>query len=799
MKKNFQRIVCFLAVIIIGTSFMSGLNAAVISKPAEIDVTPSISVFSSDNIEILVQDDENLITIQYQLSEFSMDEVAIEETVYKQIKLADESNYMIKGKPDLPNICRSIIIPDNLKMDIKVTYSQFEEYEGVKIAPSKGNIKRTQNPDDVPYVFDEIYNEDTWFPGRVAELTDSYILRDFRGQVVKINPFQYNPTEEKLRFYTKINVEIYPIGVDTVNCISRTEPLSKIDTDFKTIYENHFINFETNSYSPVEEQGNMLVITYDSFWNSLLPFVQWKNMKGIPTEMVKVSEIGTANAIKEYIINLYSDKGLTFVLLVGDIQQIQTLHRSGDASDPSYSYVAGSDHYPDLFVGRFSAQTISQVETQVERSIKYEKNPQENADWYHKGTGIASGRGPGDDGEYDNEHIDYIREDLLNYTYTLVDQIYDPSATASQVTNALNDGRSIVNYCGHGSPFSWGSSGFNNGDINALINDNMLPFIWTVACNNGEFDSYDTCFAEAWLRATHNGEPAGAIAVFASSISQSWDPPMDAQDECVDLLVDSYENNKKYTFGGISFNGCMHMNDEYGYWGYEMTDTWHVFGDPSLQVRTDTPTPITVTHDPSIDMGATTFEIDVAEVEEAFCVVSRNYELFGAGYTDGNGHVIIEFKEPIPYGGDIDIVVTGKNTIPYIATIPIEGEDTPPDIPARPSGRRWGITNRSYIYTAKTIDPEEDLIYYMWDWGDGTFSDWIGPYESGGTIKTNHTWDEKGIYSVRVKAKDLYRAESDWSDPLTVKVPRSKTYFMSFSDLLEKHFPRLFSFFSYWS
>jgi len=381
----------------------------------------------------------------------------------------------------------------------------------------------------------------------------------------------------------------------------------------------------------------------------------------------------------------------------------------------------------------------------------------------------------------------------------LVDQIYDPSATASQVTNALNDGRSIVNYCGHGSPFSWGSSGFNNGDINALINDNMLPFIWTVACNNGEFDSYDTCFAEAWLRATHNGEPAGAIAVFASSISQSWDPPMDAQDECVDLLVDSYENNKKYTFGGISFNGCMHMNDEYGYWGYEMTDTWHVFGDPSLQVRTDTPTPITVTHDPSIDMGATTFEIDVAEVEEAFCVVSRNYELFGAGYTDGNGHVIIEFKEPIPYGGDIDIVVTGKNTIPYIATIPIEGEDTPPDIPARPSGRRWGITNRSYIYTAKTIDPEEDLIYYMWDWGDGTFSDWIGPYESGGTIKTNHTWDEKGIYSVRVKAKDLYRAESDWSDPLTVKVPRSKTYFMSFSDLLEKHFPRLFSFFSYWS
>jgi len=799
MNKSIQQIniVCLIAIVLVGMSAVPNINATFFPKSA--DTTQNNIAHSSEDIRITVQNDEDLITIHYQISEFTIKKVIIEGEEYKQIFLDDESNIMLKGKPDLLNICRSVIIPDNLRMEIKVTKSQHEEYEGIKIAPSKGNLERTVNPQDVSYEFDKIYNENTWFPEEIAELDKPYILRDFRGQVVKINPFQYNPTEEKLRFYTDITVEIYPIGVDTVNCITRTEPLSKIDTNFKTIYENHFINYETNSYSPVEEQGNMIVITYDSFWDVMLPFVQWKNMKGIPTEMFKVSEVGNANAIKGHITNYYNGKGLTFVLLVGDIQQMPTLYRSGGSSDPSYSYIVGNDHYPDLFVGRFSAQNIAQLETQVERSIEYEKYPQNDADWYHKGTGIASNLGPGDDGEYDDEHIDYIRDDLLNYTYTLVDQIYDPSATASQVTNALNDGRSIINYCGHGSPFSWGSSGFNNGDINALINDNMLPFIWTVACNNGEFDSYDTCFAEAWLRATHNGEPAGAIAVFASSISQSWDPPMDAQDECVDLLVDSYENNKKYTFGGISFNGCMHMNDEYGYRGYEMTDTWHVFGDPSLQVRTDTPTPITVTHDPSIDMGATTFDIDVAEVEEAFCVVSRNYELFGAGYTDGNGHVIIEFKEPIPYGGDIDIVVTGKNTIPYIATIPIEGEDTPPDIPARPSGRRWGITNRSYIYTAKTIDPEEDLIYYMWDWGDGTFSDWIGPYESGGTIKTNHTWDEKGIYSVRVKAKDLYRAESDWSDPLTVKVPRSKTYFMSFSDLLEKHFPRLFSFFSYWS
>ena len=799
MNKSIQQIniVCLIAIVLVGMSAVPNINATFFPKSA--DITQNNIAYSSEDIRITVQNDEDLITIHYQISEFTIKEVIIEGEEFKQIFLDDESNSMLKGKPDLPNICRSVIIPDNLRMEIKVTNSQYEEYEGIKIAPSKGNIKRTVNPQDVSYEFDETYSKNSWFPEEIAELDEPYILRDFRGQVVKNNPFQYNPIEEKLRFYTDITVEIYPVGLDTVNCIERTEPPSKIDVDFRQIYEKHFINFETTSYDPVGEQGNMIVITYDSFWDDMLPFVQWKNMKGIPTEMINVSEVGNANAIKDHIKNYYNDKGLTFVLLVGDIQQMPTLYRSGGASDPSFSYIVGDDHYPDLFVGRFSAQNIAQLETQVERSIEYEKYPQNGADWYHKGTGIASNLGPGDDGEYDDEHMDYIRDDLLNYTYTLVDQIYDPFATASQVTNALNDGRSIVNYCGHGSPFSWGSSGFNNGDINALVNDNMLPFIWTVACNNGEFDSYDTCFAEAWLRATHNGEPTGAIAVFASSISQSWDPPMDAQDECIDILVESYENNKKNTFGGISFNGCMHMNDEYGSWGYEMTDTWHVFGDPSIQVRTDTPTPMTVTHEPSIPMSALSFEVDVLGVENALCAISHEYDLLGYEYTDDTGHAVIEFEEPAPYIDNLDLVVTGYNKIPYFASILIDGDDTPPETPAKPSGQRWGIANRTYYFTTDTTDPDGHNVYYMWNWDDGEFSEWLGPYDSGEICTAVHVWGEKGTYSIRVKAKDIYGAESDWSDPLTIRMSKNKPFSMPFLDLLEQYFPRLFSFFSYWS
>ena len=161
------------------------------------------------------------------------------------------------------------------------------------------------------------------------------------------------------------------------------------------------------------------------------------------------------------------------------------------------------------------------------RTIEYEKRPQSGADWYHKGMGVASNQGPGDDDEYDDEHIDNIRADLLGFTYTEVDQIYDPTGTAAMVTAGLNDGRSVINYCGHGSTTSWSSTGFSNTHVDALANDNMLPFIISVACVNGQFSSY-TCFAEAWMRATNGGEPTGAIGFYGSSINQSWDPPMDA-------------------------------------------------------------------------------------------------------------------------------------------------------------------------------------------------------------------------------------------------------------------------------
>jgi len=557
-------------VIVIGIVAGFGVSSVAAGIPSPVAVT-------------VVETTGERIVVEYEFSDFAQSTVLIDGQEHVKIAIGNESPIKRVGAPELPNICRSVVIPDDAQMMANVVSSRSYEITDVLVAPSKGFIPRSVNPADVPFTFGPVYDADAFYPGEVVALRTPYILRDYRGMVIEFNPFQYNPVTRTLRVYTQATVEVVKVGIDTVNVLDRRGPGEEMSSSFQKIYKRHFINYTHGSrYDPLDEEGDMLIICYDDWLANIQPLVDHKNSIGISTTAVGVSTIpgGTSSAaIAAYIQDVYDSSNLAFVLLVGDAAQVATPYASGGSSDPSYSKVAGSDDYPDIMVGRFSAETPADVDTQVERTIEYENLPATTQDWFWKGVGVASDQGPGDDGEYDDEHIDNIRDDLLAYGYTVVDQIYDPSASASQVSTALNEGRGIINYCGHGSTTSWSSSGFSNSHVNALVNDNMLPFICSVACVNGQFDGY-TCFGEAWLRATNGSEPTGAVGAYMSSINQSWDPPMDAQDEFVDMYVsESY-----FTLGTLLYAGCGHMMDEYGGGGVSMFDTWHIFGDPSLRV-----------------------------------------------------------------------------------------------------------------------------------------------------------------------------------------------------------------------
>ena len=152
-------------------------------------------------LEISVNQIGDEIEIDYEINSFNEIPVNIHGTEYSIITIGKESNLLQKGEPDIPSICRSIMIPDTAKMKIEIIKANYQEYENILIAPSKGNLLRSVNPEDIPYEFGDVYSEDNYFPGELATLREPYIIRDFRGQVIDLYPIQYNPIQKTMRLY----------------------------------------------------------------------------------------------------------------------------------------------------------------------------------------------------------------------------------------------------------------------------------------------------------------------------------------------------------------------------------------------------------------------------------------------------------------------------------------------------------------------------------------------------------------------------------------------------------------------
>ncbi len=633
---------------------------------------------SNAKIELISSNIETTI-IRLSFDNYQSVDVNTGKAMAKKLSLKGCVPMLTAGAPELLSISTSIIIPDDAEMELKIISESFEDIQNINIIPSKGNLLRNIDPSTIAYTYGKQYQINEFFPGKLAELQNPYILRDYRGQTVSFYPFQYNPQTKVLRVYKNISVKISRSGLSNINTLKRTKSFSKVDNEFQKIYQSNFLNFNSLNfkYTPVNEEGKMLIICPDQFMQAMLPLVQWRNISGIPTQMVSVTAAGSTNtAIKSYISNYYTTNGLTYVILVGDVAQLPTFTAGGGGSDNTYGYLSGNDHYPEIFVGRISAENFVHVATQVQKIIAYEKYPNNGNGWYNRGTGIGSAEGPGDNNEYDYQHIRNIRTKLMAYEYGNCSELYDGSQggldasgnpTTAMVANDVNNGVGIMYYTGHGSDNSWVTTGFSNTNVNALTNTTAWPFIFSVACVNGNFTA-GTCFAEAWMRAVYNEQPTGAVATLMSTINQSWNPPMYAQDAMIDILTESIQGNIKRTFGGISMNGCMKMNDQYLTQGDDMTDTWNIFGDPALMIRTDTAKPMTVTHNPVVFIGATNFAVN-CNTEGARITLSMNDMAIGSAIVS-NGIANISFAA-LTNIDSIKVVATAYNKIPYFGTVQI--------------------------------------------------------------------------------------------------------------------------------
>jgi len=149
----------------------------------------------------------------------------------------------------------------------------------------------------------------------------------------------------------------------------------------------------------------------------------------------------------------------------------------------------------------------------------------------------------------------------------------------------------------------------------------------------------------------------------------------------------------------------------------------------------------------------------------------------------GNG--IIAYN---PIKNDIvDLITITQNHLFGDPSLRITDASLPPLKPNPPLGPSSGKPYVEYEFSTTTIDPDNNEIYYLFDWDDNTSTNWIGPYASGTTCSITHSWNTKDSYQIRVKAKDSNGMQSEWSDPLNIILPKNRFYFKDIlAYLLEK-------------
>ncbi|HLP11719.1 MAG TPA: C25 family cysteine peptidase [Flavobacteriales bacterium] len=719
------------------------------------------------NAQTSVTQDGNTTVIDFTTGTHIIQNLTTGGKAFEQnVKIIDAETTPIleKGAPDLGKYAYTIVLPSFGKPVVSVEEGTYTEYKDVFIAPSKGSLKRNVNPKDVAPFYGEMYANEFadnaftdlgFYPKQRALINEPFNLRNVRGASVHIFPYAYNASTHVLRVYNTLKVTI-------TNDMSEAgiNPLmsnNQFETGMDPVYDHLFINYKQVKsalrYSPINEKGAMLIITPPSCTTAIQPLADWKEQRGIETEIVTTTTTGTTqSAIASYISSYYgTHSNLMFVLLIGDHEQLTAFNAGSTGSetkwsDSKYGMITGSDWYPEVLVGRLPAKTAAQCTDMVNKTLEYEKTPLSGT-WYTRSIGIGSdeGAGIGDEGQADWQHMRAIRTELMSFGYTTVDEFYDGShggadaagdPNNTMVATAVNSGASLFMYCGHGSMTTCVTSNYSTTDINAATNNGKYPFVISVACNNGTFPGGE-CLTEVFLRAKNASGTTGAIGACGSSILMAWAEPMETEDEISKILSGvATGGNLKYTLGGLFYNGQYSMLEDYpSSTGREVMETWIMFGDPSVMMRSKVPSTLSITA-PSCYTEGSNLTV-TGGIAGADVAVTQNGNIVGSDVIAG-GTATFPISGAVT--GSVTLTVTGYNQLPYTTTLP--------------ACIGSGVAEVAPVGIKIYPNPATDLIYIE-NGGGMTYviTDAIGKTVASGTYNSSINVEafNRGMYFVKVK------------------------------------------------
>jgi hypothetical protein len=692
-------------------------------------------------------------------------QLTINNQVFTQITLKNTEGGFDVGEPDLPTYGVSLLLPQGSTVNtISVqpgTSIQFGT--GLTVAPVEQPVILSDFVSTSPKGVENesIYSSNNVFPATLFTKVGLYSFRGYDMLMLLLYPVQYHPLSGQLSYFSDMTITVTTTQTGRVNPLFRGSENDKDEVAQKVDNVDMLSSYTAINNAPLGDAYDLLILTTDAFKDGFLPLKNAHDAQGLRTEIKTLSDISffpttiTPDDIRDFIRKEYIANGIEYVLIGGDTDiipaQMLWVQASGETdtmpSDLFYSCLDGTFNYNE--------------------NDKYGEP--------------HDGNGGGD--------VD------------LVGEVYVGRASVDNLTEINNFVEKTITYMNIG--------GYTSGT--ALM---VGEYLW------GPPDYPSLTFGDFYMDELINGSHANTYTTAG----------LPSDDYTFSLLYDhnwsGFDPNDPWETGWPTSeiisrinNGVQFIN----HLGHSSTTYNMRMTNEDVEGLTNTVLPFVYSQGcyagafDADDCIAESFTVKTTHAAFAVIMCAR-YGWGTPGSTNGPNQRYHRYFWDAVFGENITALgkanqdskeenlrhINGPcmrwcyyemNLFGDPSLTLISRNNTAPQKPATPTGTSSGEITQTYTFFSVSTDSDNDSLYYQWSFGDGTFSPWLGPYVSGEQVNVTHNWSKWGRYEVKVKARDEHRMDSEWSDPLPVKMPFMPTFPLieRLVQILEKLFPRIFT------
>ena len=645
------------------------------------------------------------IKLSYNSNPLTFNEVQTDKGVFTQIQMKGFGVATSVGNPALPVLPKMIEVPlcESIQVQIiskdSIVIPLSEQGVSSRLYPAQPSYSKSDEGPFPLIINENIYAQNAFYgePLVSAELTG--VARNVNIGIIYFSPVKYNPVTQEIIVYTQVEVEVTFAQAD----IAATERMKQVHRSPLFVAASKVIN-------PIGRERDhllaapvkYLIVAHSSFRGQLDQFIAWKKRKGFLVEVGYTDQVGTTTtSIAAYIKSFYTNAtelnpAPLYVLLVGDVAQIPAFSGTTDthASDLYYFTWTSGDNIPDCYFGRFSAQNTAQLTPQIDKTLMYEQYTMSDPTYLDEAVLIA-GEDGGSQGDFGYTHANpamhYAADQYVNqtYGYTTVNAFYNPHASTSTsvIANLLKKGVGFANYSAHCNSTLWGDPAFTTSDVAAMTNVQKMGLMIGNCCLSNKFDDGE-CFGESVLR---KGNYSGAVGYIGGSNSTYWDedyywavglrsidgngtvPSYNANNlGALDRLFHTHSEsfaNWYTTNGAMMMAGNMAVQSSTSsssmklyYW-----EIYHLMGDPSVMTWLTQASPMTVTANNTLFVGATSLAVQA--VPYAYVALTDTaLNLVVAGFADATGAITLNFNA-LTAPGNYELVASAQNYQTYFQPV----------------------------------------------------------------------------------------------------------------------------------